>query len=96
MKLSIETSPMPRRTSVMFLIRPTVAAILLFPVWTRKWARRLTRRLKWRSTRRWARRWTRRLKRGVKEEVDKEAGEEVDQVMFLITSTVAAILPFPW
>ena len=91
-KLSIETSPMPRRTSVMFLIRPTVAAILLFPVWTRKWARRLTRRLKWRSTRRWARRWTRRLKRGVKEEVDKEVG----QVMFLISSTVAAILHFPW
>ena len=63
MKLSIETSPMPRRTSVMFLIRPTVAAILLFPVWTRKWARRWTRRLKrgWRrrSTRGWARRWIR-------------------------------------
>ena len=64
MKLSIETSPMPRRTSVMFLISPTVAAILLFPVWTKKWARRWTRRLKLRSIRRWARRWTRRLKRG--------------------------------
>ena len=29
-------------------------------------------------------------------EIDKEVGEEVDQVMFLISSTVAAILPFPW
>ena len=30
--------------------------------------------------------------KGVEEEVDKEVG----QVMFLISSTVAAILPFPW